>query len=263
MVWYTLEQHVFLCDTYVKYGSARKCQWKFLHKFHDKRVPRRQTTHNLVNKLRSIRLLIDKKQKHKHQVFTEEKSDDIGVRLEHMRKEWLKHLAQEAGVSKSSARMTTQLLKLRPYRTTVIHALQPYDPFKSVYLCSWFLQSVVECGINLQLTGTAFSTPVICELQLLYSEHYWPTGILNRQQNSYAPHSLRFTSRCEVQSHEPPCISCVPARGWGSILLADVYFYRFWHNFVSHFENHLQHHIKAKRNLYIVCDSCMASVIIL
>jgi hypothetical protein len=62
--------------------------------------------------------LIDKKQKHNHRVFTEEKLDDIMARLEHTpRKSW-KQPTQETGVSKSSA---TQLLKIRPYKTTVIH----------------------------------------------------------------------------------------------------------------------------------------------
>jgi hypothetical protein len=43
MARYTLEQRVFLYDTYVKYGSTRKCRQKFQHKFHDERVPSRQT----------------------------------------------------------------------------------------------------------------------------------------------------------------------------------------------------------------------------
>jgi hypothetical protein len=47
MIRYTLEQSVFLYDTYVKYSSAGKC-WQ---KFYDERVCSRQTIHNLVNKL--------------------------------------------------------------------------------------------------------------------------------------------------------------------------------------------------------------------
>jgi transposase len=97
----------------MKYGSARKCRRKFRHtsKFHDERVSSRQTIHNLLNKLRTTGLLIDKKEKHKCQVLTEEKLDDIGARLKHTPRKSLKHLAQETGVSKSSARTATQLLK--------------------------------------------------------------------------------------------------------------------------------------------------------
>jgi hypothetical protein len=77
---YALEQRVFPHDNYVKYGSGRKCRRKFRRKFHDERVPSRQTIHNLVNELRTTGLLIDKKQ-HFRRVLTEEKLDDIGADL--------------------------------------------------------------------------------------------------------------------------------------------------------------------------------------
>jgi hypothetical protein len=121
-MWYTLEQRAFLCDTYVKYGSARKCRRKFRHKFRDEGVPRWQIIHNFVSKLRTTGLLINKTQKHKRQVFTWEKLADTGARLEHTPRKSLKCLIQEIEVSKSTARMATQLLKFRPYKTTVIHA---------------------------------------------------------------------------------------------------------------------------------------------
>jgi hypothetical protein len=55
-------------------------------------------------------------------VHTEEQLDDTAARLEHTPRKSLKRLAQETGVSKSGARTATQLLKLGPYKTTVIHA---------------------------------------------------------------------------------------------------------------------------------------------
>jgi hypothetical protein len=110
------------------------------------------TIQNLVNKLRTTGLLIDKKQKHRRRLLTKEKLDDIGARLKHTSRELLKRLAEEPRVSKSSARTATQLLKLRPYKRTVIHALQPRDSASSVHSCSWFLQSVVEGEIDPQLT---------------------------------------------------------------------------------------------------------------
>jgi hypothetical protein len=64
MVRYTLEQRVFQ-DTYVKYGSARKCRRKFRPKFRDEIVTSRQSIHSLVNKHRTTGLLMDKKKIHK------------------------------------------------------------------------------------------------------------------------------------------------------------------------------------------------------
>jgi hypothetical protein len=115
MVRYTLEKCLFLYYTYVKYVFAGKCRRKFRHKFHDERVPSRQTIHNLVNKLRTVGLFREETT-HKRHVLAEEKLDDIGARLEHTPEKSLKLQAQETGVSKSSARMPTQLLMLRPYK---------------------------------------------------------------------------------------------------------------------------------------------------
>jgi response regulator of citrate/malate metabolism len=75
-----------------------------------------------VDKLETTGLLIDKKQKHKCRVLTEEKLDDIVARLEHTPRKSLKRLAQDTAVSKASARRATQLLKLKPYSRTAIHA---------------------------------------------------------------------------------------------------------------------------------------------
>jgi hypothetical protein len=115
-----LQSKMYFCfKTHVKYGFARKCR----RKFRDERVPSRQKIYKLVNKLKSTRRIINKKQKkYKRRVLTEDKLDDIGARPEHIPRKSLNHLAQEIIMSKSSARRTTQLLKLIPYKTTIIHA---------------------------------------------------------------------------------------------------------------------------------------------
>jgi hypothetical protein len=119
MVRYTLEQRVFLYDIYmyVKYGSARKCRRKFRPAFRDERVPSRQTIHNLVNKLRTMGFNRQETKTYAPLAYWE---DDIGARLEHTPRKSRQRLAQETGVLKSIARRATQLLKLRPYKTTVI-----------------------------------------------------------------------------------------------------------------------------------------------
>jgi hypothetical protein len=69
--------------------------------------------------------------------------------------------------------MATQLLQLRLYKTTVIHALQQHDPLR-VQFCSLFLQSVVEGKINPQLPF--FSDKAHFHLQgyiSVQNNHYW------------------------------------------------------------------------------------------
>jgi transposase len=123
IVRYTLGQRVFLYTDLLK-SVGENLDVNFV------------TVHNLANKLRSTGLLIDKKQKHKGRMLTEEKLDDVGARLEHTPRKSLTRLAQETGVSRSSARTATKLLKLRPYKTAIIHALQPRDAGSRYHFCS-------------------------------------------------------------------------------------------------------------------------------
>jgi hypothetical protein len=117
--------------THVKYGSARKRRRKFRRKFRDERVPSRHTTCNLANTLRTTGLLIDKKQKHKRLVLTEEKLDELGARFEHTPRKSMKRLSEETVVTKSSSRTATQLLK--PYSES--WCLVYYKGKKDYYTC--------------------------------------------------------------------------------------------------------------------------------
>jgi hypothetical protein len=90
-------------------------------------------------------------------------------------------------VPSASARRATQLLKLRPYKTTAMHALQPCDPARMVHFCSWFLRSVVEGEIDPQLTF--FSDETWFHLQGYIStqnNRYWSS------QNPHLTHEVQL-----------------------------------------------------------------------
>jgi hypothetical protein len=112
-------------------------------------VPSTTGIHELINKVRSTGSLLDKKPAKKHSVFTKEKLDEIGARLEHTPQKSLRCLAQETGISKSSAAKVTKLIKLRPYEMTVVHAMQPHNPASRINFCNWFLQSVHDSEVAL------------------------------------------------------------------------------------------------------------------
>jgi hypothetical protein len=107
-------------------------------------------------------------------VLTEEKLYDIGTRLEHAPRKPLKRIVQATEVSESSARTAKQLVKLRPYKATVIHALQPRDPANRVNFCSWFLQSVDEGEIDPQLTFFSDEAWFFFYLDYMHCGHSWP-----------------------------------------------------------------------------------------
>jgi hypothetical protein len=74
MVHYTVELRVFLYESYVKCGSARKRWRKFRHKFPEITVPSTTDIHELINKVRSTGSLLDKKPAKNNAVFLPRKT---------------------------------------------------------------------------------------------------------------------------------------------------------------------------------------------
>jgi hypothetical protein len=111
------------------------------------RVPSRQIIHNLVNNLISAGSLVDMKWKQKHWVLNEQFTD-IGTRFQHTPIKSLKSLFQVTGMLKSSAKRIMQLLKLTPYKITVIFALLTHSPESRARFCNWSVirgESEVKC----------------------------------------------------------------------------------------------------------------------
>ncbi|PSN53660.1 hypothetical protein C0J52_20565 [Blattella germanica] len=75
---FTLEQHVFLFETYTRKRSHLKCLIRFIRKFPGFSVPNKSTIHRLVCKVRETGAFADKKQNCKRT----EKLDDIGACFE-------------------------------------------------------------------------------------------------------------------------------------------------------------------------------------
>jgi hypothetical protein len=92
-------------------------------------------------------------------------------------------------VSKSAAHVATNLLKPKPYRTTVVHQLLPPDAEARINDCRWFQQSVYDGMIDPDLVS--------------YTDDAWfhLSGYVNSQNNPYwsaeNPHSIH-----EVPLHD-------------------------------------------------------------
>lgn len=148
---YTLQQRMFMYDSYVITSSCREVVRQFQTKFPGERVPSRETVRLLVNKLRDTGSILDKKRNVKRRVLTEDKLDDIGERLERSPKKSLRRLAQETEISKYSAWKATKLLKLKPYKVTVVQQLLPHDNAARLNFCNWILDNVNDQTIDPRL----------------------------------------------------------------------------------------------------------------
>jgi hypothetical protein len=87
--------------------------------------------YNTVRKLHSTESVLDKSNL-KRDVLTEENLDDIGTRLE----------ASPKNLLALTAHFGTKLLKLRPYKTIVVHSLLPPYGKAKIHYCMWFQELV-------------------------------------------------------------------------------------------------------------------------
>ena len=102
-------------------------------------------------------------------VLIEETLDEIGERLEHNPQKFLKRLLQETGVS---VQRETKLLRLKPYKIPVVHALHQPDPNNRQRLCNWVLEKVnwrTGCKRNFFSDGAWFYLHVqVCSQNYRY-----------------------------------------------------------------------------------------------
>ncbi|KAJ4430323.1 hypothetical protein ANN_22536 [Periplaneta americana] len=167
------EQRVFFYGAYVKYSSAKRRQREFEHRFACVRIP--STIHDLANKVRRTESFLNKKRVQQCHVLRKEKLDAVGAQLEHSPRKSLRRLAQEVNISKTSAFVATKLLKLKPFRITVVHALQPEDPVSRVNYCNWFVQSVHNGDVDPLLTF--FTDEAWFHLQVTFQLRTIGTGL--------------------------------------------------------------------------------------
>jgi len=138
---FSVEQRVFICNTFLKYASWQICHRKFCKKYPDSKVPCKRTVYRIVEKFRETGSVLDKKKVRRRFVLTEEKLDEIGAQIETCPGKSLHRLAVKSGVSKSSAHRATKLLNLRPYKVRAAPQLSILNGKARSGHCRWFQES--------------------------------------------------------------------------------------------------------------------------
>jgi hypothetical protein len=141
MVKYTLEQRIFLYDSYVRKKPYKSWKRRFCHRYPGVRIPLHQRFWDWWKKVRSTGSFLDKKYTWQNAVLTEETLDETGARLEHSPRKSLAQLAQQAQVSKTTAWRATKNLHLRPYKITQVQVIEECDCGRRTHFCNWFLQA--------------------------------------------------------------------------------------------------------------------------
>ena len=131
----TLAHRIFMYDSFVRTESCSEVTRLFRDRFPDIRAPHRDIVRKLVNRFRETGSVLDRKPQRTRHVLKEEKLDEIGLMLERSPRKSLSRLSQETDVSQFSAWKATTLLKLKPYKITVVQELQPRDTVSRVCDC--------------------------------------------------------------------------------------------------------------------------------
>ncbi|PSN34967.1 hypothetical protein C0J52_24960 [Blattella germanica] len=108
---FTLEQRVFINNTFVKCSSWRKCRRRFQKKFPEVHPPSKHAIYKIAKKFRETGSLLNKKTERKRRVLTEEILNDIGAQLQVSPRKSLASLAAQCGISRSTIHVATKLLK--------------------------------------------------------------------------------------------------------------------------------------------------------
>ena len=81
---YTLQQRIFMYDSYVITSSCREVLRRFQANYPGVRVPSREAVRFLVNKFRETGSILDKKRNLKRRVLTEQKLEEISCDKVHL-----------------------------------------------------------------------------------------------------------------------------------------------------------------------------------
>ena len=116
-----------MCKCYFKWESPSRVRTEYIQTFPGEVPPPRCTVHEIVKKFETTGSVANKKRNRKRTVLTEETLDEICVSLERTPTKSIPKLAQQVGISESSAHRATKLLKLKPYKHTCVHSLKQGD----------------------------------------------------------------------------------------------------------------------------------------
>ena len=130
-----LQQCIFVCKCYFKWESLGRVRTEYIQKFPGEVPPSRFTVPKMVKEFETTGSVANKKRNRERIVLTEETLDEIGTSLERTPTKFIPKLAQQLGISESSAHRTTKLLKLKPYRYAGVHSLKQDDPVSWMHYC--------------------------------------------------------------------------------------------------------------------------------
>jgi hypothetical protein len=131
----TVEERVFILESYLKTMSYAHCRQSFFEKFR-RQAPVKSAIAKMIKKFRETSSLLDKNRNRQKSVLTSGILQDIQTAITRSPHKSLQKLSAQTGISLGSAHTAVRkMLKFYPYRMQGFHKLIPGDYAKRVNYC--------------------------------------------------------------------------------------------------------------------------------
>jgi hypothetical protein len=151
----TVEEHVFILESYLKTKCYAHCRQSFFEKFR-MQAPVKSAIAKIIKKFCETGSLLDKDRNRQKSVLTPGILQDIQMAITRSPHKSLWKLSAQMGFLLGSAHTAVRkMLKFYPHRMQVFHELFPGDYAKRVNYCRWFKNPI--CG-NIGVLDQVFFT---------------------------------------------------------------------------------------------------------
>jgi hypothetical protein len=134
----TVEERVFILESYLKTMSYVHCRQSFFEKFR-RQAPVKSAIAKMIKKFRETDSLLDKNRNRQKSVLTPGLLHNIQMAIIRSPHKSLRKLSAQMGISLGSAHtVVRKMLKFYPYRMQVFQELIPGDYAKRDDYCRWF-----------------------------------------------------------------------------------------------------------------------------
>ncbi len=134
---FTRKQRIYLLECYLATKSYADTIIAFTAAYEDAQVPNKSSISRLVKTFREMGSVMNALKNRMCTVLIPEKVEEIGAAFSDTQ-----HICKVAKRTRTSIKSThhaTRLLKLYPYRVSVLHEVNPADCPKRIEFCKWLL----------------------------------------------------------------------------------------------------------------------------
>ncbi len=136
---FTHKQLIYLLEYYLATKSYADMIDAFTTEYEDAQVPNKSPISWLVKKFREMGSVMNAPKNRMCTVLTPEKVEENGAAFSDTPHSSIRKMVRWTGTSMKSTHHATRLLKLYPYRVSVLHEVNPAHCPKRIEFCKWFL----------------------------------------------------------------------------------------------------------------------------